>query len=163
MGIGVGRGIQTCFFFHVQTKRARFYLTLLGLEWLGGFQVFHGVLCSKPAACLQIFLRRFWPKWNGPGPQLVAPQLKRTRADSRARAAPLPPLPQSTIPPFYHITLHLCLPLSTRAFWKKKTNKNEREHNLRLFVCLSFLFGWATNFRQAGQKGKWAGGRGQGG
>lgn len=61
VGGGVGRGIQTCFF-HVQTKRARFYLTLLGLEWLGGFQVFHGVLCSKPAACLQIFLRRFWPK-----------------------------------------------------------------------------------------------------
>lgn len=55
-------GEYKLFFFHVQTKRARFYLTLLGLEWLGGFQVFHGVLCSKPAACLQIFLRRFWPK-----------------------------------------------------------------------------------------------------
>lgn len=88
-------------FFHVQTKRARFYLTLLGLEWLGGFQVFHGGALLK-ASCVftDIFATLLAEmKWAWPTTSCSAAQTHTCR-QPRPEPHPYHPFPKAQSPLF---------------------------------------------------------------
>lgn len=152
-------------FFHVQTKRARFYLTLLALEWLGGFQVFHGGALLK-ASCVftDIFATLLAEmKWAWPTTSCSAAQTHTCR-QPRPKPHPYHPFSKAPIqhhPPFLPHNTPPMFAIVHARFLKKKKQTKMRENTICVCLfALVFCSGELPTFVKRAKRGS---GQGAGG